>query len=67
METLQLCYQLKINLSNYKLKDGNTTAMKLAIRKMQIGKYWEHDSNITNNEGRTVAMLMAKNGIVPEK
>ena len=41
--------------------------MKLAIRKMQIVKYWEHDSNITNNEGRTVAMLMAKNGIVPEK
>ena len=41
--------------------------MKLAIRKMQIGKYWEHDSSITNNEGRTVAMLMAKNGVVPEK
>ena len=30
-------------------------------------KYWNHDSNLKNNDGYTVAMLLANKGVVPPK
>ena len=39
--------------------------MKLARCGIDIPKYWEHDPLLTDEDGNTVAMLLAKNEIIP--
>ena len=39
--------------------------MIMAKRNMTIEKEWHHDPNIKNKQGYTVALILAKNGIIP--
>ena len=39
--------------------------MKLAEYNIDIPKYWEHDSELIDYDENTVAMILAKHGIIP--
>lgn len=50
------------------LKDGYTTALKLAEKGKLPSKYWHHNTTLTDNiHRRTVAMHLANKGIDPTK
>ena len=44
---------------------GDTVARLLAIKGTVPTKYWEHNPNIQNNNGQTVALLLSNIGIIP--
>ncbi len=56
---------------NYNFTYGNailTTSFILAIYKVIPPKYFEHDPNIKDKQySLTVAMILAKNGIIPPR
>ena len=41
--------------------------MRLADNEILPPKEWQHDPNIKNNYGETVAMILASKGILPPK
>lgn len=44
-----------------------TTAMYSAIKGQIPDKAWEHDPLLKNEDGETVALILAKKGIIPPK
>ena len=50
-----------------KNKFNDTVAMYLASNKIIPPKEWEHKPSLQNEDGWTVAMILAKKGINPPK